>query len=368
MLQNISINLAQLGKRIEALEQSQRDGNAGKNMETSTTAEEAANEKPNGEAQSDKMSNETDLHSLVEFRKEIYIKDKESRTLEWVSDLKLQESSSSQQKSFRYDSHDSGKLTFSVYRSASLYNKMLQLCPPSNDRQIKLTEDRLEIADVFPLLHCRPALMKYQENLRSGPQNDKVRNELKELEVLNKLYDREGHLLYAKRDYTQLHDKKTIDFHHLKGLFHKDQLVVFRELRDEWAIARVSMLSLVDDPHDKKAALELECKAIDFDGKRFRSHIYRRTIPRFSGTRKITELSVYPLDYHDEKDSLVQKSIESGSRWKKLHERLTTEDKQPKSTVMQYVGYCETFCKDEDEADKKGSLGAEVIIQGYQYR
>ncbi len=99
--------------------------------------------------------------------------------------------------------------------------------------------------------------------------------------------------------------------------------MVFRELRDEWAVARVKTITANDEDHyrllDQDTELQLECEAIDFDGKSFRNNLYRREIAKFSGSRSITELPVYPLSYHHEKEKLIKESIESGMRWKKLH-------------------------------------------------
>lgn len=355
-------SISELVSRVDALEKLQQKGQRekGRRKDVETGDEEEGSR--NGEDKKETKSPVVDepapekglLNSYVEFREEVY-SDSNLRT-EWkVVDAwsRKETESSSQKKSFRYDTKENGRLVFSVFRTAKLYHKFLELCPPAHDGQVNLDEDRLEFRDVFPLLHCLESLQRYE------PPDEATREEL---EVLNELYDREGHLSYAKQRYEELLRDKKIDCKSLKGLFHRDQLVVFRELRDEWAVARVTTVTAGVEDEFVDGALELECKAIEFDGMKFRAHLHRREIGYFSGTRNITELPVYPLDFFHDKEKLINDSIDSGRRWKKLHERLMTEDRQPRAAVMQYVGYCETFDEmgarrghDEDEG-----MGSEV--------
>lgn len=354
--------VSELISRVDTLEKLQQEVQPEK--ETRKDAETGDDEQGsrNGENKKQTTSSIVDepaqekglLNNFVEFREEVY-SESNLRT-EWKvvdASSRKETESSSQKKSFRYDTKENGNLVFSVFRTAKLYHKLLELCPPAHDGQVNLDEDRLEFKDVFPLLHCRDSLQEYE------PPDEATRQEL---EVLNELYEREGHLSYAKRRYDELLRDKKIDYTSLKGLFYRNQLVVFRELRDEWAVARVTTVTAGLEDEYVENALELECKAIDFDGMSFRAHLYRREIKYFSGTRNITELPVYPLDFFHGKKKLIEDSIDSGRRWKKLHERLMTENKQPRAAVMQYVGYCETFDgigarrgHDEDEG-----MGSEV--------
>lgn len=357
--------ISELVSRVDTLEKLQQEGQQEKETRKDTEArddEEGSRDRENKKETTSPVVDEPAhekglLNNYVEFREEFF-SESNLRT-EWkVVDAwsRKETESSSQKKSFRYDTKENGNLVFSVFRTAKLYHKLLELCPPAHDGQVNVDEDRLEFKDVFPLLHCRESLQRYE------PPDEATRQEL---EVLNELYEREGHLSYAQRRYDELLRDKKIDCTSLKGLFYRDQLVVFRELRDEWAVARVTTVTagLEDDMYVENA-LELECKAIDFDGMHFRAHLYRREIKYFSGTRNITELPVYPLDFFHGKKKLIQDSIDSGRRWKKLHESFMTENKQPRAAVMQYVGYCETFdemgarrSRDEDE-----SMGSEVPL------
>ncbi|CAN8105231.1 unnamed protein product [Discula destructiva] len=305
------------------------------------------------------------LGDFVDFREQVY--DNSSHRTEWRSIDIEQESKPSQQKSFRYDTWDDGHMTFSVFKDAKLYNKLLKLCPPAHDGQVNVTEDRLEIEDPFTLLNCREDLMKLLadssdiKGVMSQEQLTEIDLERKELMVMKRLYERKGHLLFASENAEKLLRDKKIDCASLKRLFRKDELVVFRELREEWAVARVVMVTSTDNNHSlgDEVQLELQCEAIDFDGRTCRKQLYRLGIDIFSGIRDIHELPVYPLKYHHKKEELIKISIESGRKWLALHKRLTSENGEPRPAVQQVTGYCETFGDDAD--DESGGKGVIVL-------
>ena len=310
-------------------------------------------EEPNG--QEDVVRSDF-LLDHVEFRKKVYVHSKD--TMDWVSDTQKEDGSLGK-RPFRYDIDERAKLIFSISKSAALYGTFRELCPPAHDRGVQITNDALEIKGEFSLLHCR------EELKRLGNDADTKEDVKKELRVMEMLYMRNGQLSNAQRRYEALLQNQKIDTGSLQGLFHKDQLVVFRELRDEWAVARVKTITAYDEDIlylNRKGwplVMQLECEAIEFDGKTIRNHMYRQDIEQFSGTRNITELPVYPLEFNRDKERIIKDSIESGKRWEKLHSQLTA-DGQPKAKVMQYSGYCEMW--DYDSDDEEGSNGREVCF------
>ena len=367
-IDRIIASLTDLDKRIETLEKipvdegkeqltlksksdSQSDINSGwADKEVQTDEKQDESEVEGGEATKSDL-----LSDYVEFRREIYVEEKLSTV--WVSDTVAEpdEEKTSRERQFRYDTHENGEMSFSVSRSAALYKTLLEICQPAYDTQIRVTRNALEIDGEFALLHCRQKLKEMEED----PMTDDATRI--ELQVMEMLYERKGHLLDAKQRYDELLDDGKIDFKSLKGLFYKDQLVTFRELRDEWAIARVKTIETgrrLDDEFD----LHLECEAIDFDGESSRHHLYRKYIKWFSGTKNITELSLYPLSFHREKDELIGVSIESGERWERLHRQLVTNDGRPRSMIMQYSGYCEACEDDVDSDDEYNVYGREVRL------
>lgn len=359
LLQSLTTTVNGLTKRLDALEQSQGTNNSAKNpgQDPGTDQPDTKGETP---AKQDKEQNSKGAKKLrlVEFRERIYQDD--TGKFDWKNiDAEEDQKTSSERASFRYDTDENGKIAFLVFRSAKIFHWLLQACPPAADGQVNLLSEGLVFEDVFPLLHLRPELEEYEKTSDSDKTESARRTQiLEELRVLKQLYDREGHFKEAKRQYDRIHKTQRIDFSSLRGLFRRDQLVVFRELRDELAVARVTMITAIDenDRYAREVKVVLDCKAIDFDGKKFRYHLYEKEIKVFTGSRNITELEVYPLQYSHERLDIIHKSIESGKQWWKLHERLTDAAGESRAAVMHYSGYCETFGFDaNDENAGKGS-------------
>lgn len=362
-METISVLLRNLVQRVDALEQlqsgqrTQEDAKQSQ-QDSDPTRLNSQQDTMGGNSRGDTdptklLTGEDLLQSKVEFRHKIFIEDK--REFTWVTiAASAEQRAASKAKPFRHDTDERGQFIFSVSSSANIYRKLLELCPPSNDGQVNLSADRLVFEGEYPLLHCKKGLKEYEKTL-SEETDEAIRSEL---QVLEQLYDCKGRLKDAQNRLDDLVKQKKIDFESLKGLFHRDQLVVFRELRDEWAVARLNMVTANDllTQFGHETELELQCTAIDFDGKDFRSHMYRKKIPFFAGNRNITELPVYPLDYSEHKNRIVENSIKSGHNWWKLHKRL--RDREVNAAVMQYEGYCETF--GEDGNDEEGGKGSQV--------
>lgn len=345
-------SIRDLAHRVDVLEHMQNDQKA-KDPTVDATMVDQPRPKPTGN---------DFLHQHVEFRRKVYREEKDE--FEWISEKEEDEKGlDSAKRQFRYDTDENGKFTFTVFRYAKLYDKLRDIFIPEYDGQVTLSADRLVFHDVFALLNCRDDLLKYQGRLKeTGPDRESHKEKLAEIDVFEALFNREGHLKHARDRYNTLRNQQKIDFASLKGLFKRDQLVVFRELRQEWAVARVTLVTMNEawDPiYETTKRLEVECKAIDFDGRHFRYHLYRKVILLFSGIRNITELSVYPLEFckKEEKERILEASIKSGAEWWRMHQHLTDTPQQPGSVaVREYSGYCETFGRDsKDEEAVKGS-------------
>jgi hypothetical protein len=59
-------------------------------------------------------------------------------------------------------------------------------------------------------------------------------------------------------------------------------------------------------------------KYIDWDGSRFGTNKCNIKITQYTGTRKINSMSVYPLDFHPEKDDMAQRLLERGAKFEGL--------------------------------------------------
>lgn len=369
LLQNLTISINGLSKRMDALEQSQCVNHSTKKLENDTENDQPIRESNEANTTTDtirakhdqeKRSKEANLLRRVEFREKVYLNDTEK--LDWKILSPESDQKTTSEVSFRYDTDENGKLAFVVFRSAKIFHWLIKVCPPAADGQVNLLADGLVFEDAFPLLHARPQIKEYKKELEKKTESPHHDPTLEELKVLEKLYERDGHFKNAMIQYERMRKTEEIDFPSLKGLFRRDQLVVFRELRDELTVARVTMITATDgnDRYGREVKLDLDCKAIDFDGKKFRYHLYRKTIKVFAGSKNITELEIYPLEYSPEKFDIIKKSINSGERWWKLHKTLTDEHEQSRVAVMHYEGYCETFGANAD--DENGGKGSQVQI------
>ncbi|KAH0562182.1 hypothetical protein GP486_003116 [Trichoglossum hirsutum] len=68
----------------------------------------------------------------------------------------------------------------------------------------------------------------------------------------------------------------------------------------------------------KYRQLQLECEYVDWDGQKFGKNNKTLEIPSFSGTRPISELNVFPLEYHPEQKLVKERLLDRG----KIFERL----------------------------------------------
>lgn len=409
-----------LKKRVDALEQASKQNNQeakqlgglkqDPDSSTSTPAEDKQQpDMASGPAKvKTKLPTNSQLQLYVEFRSRSWQED--GKISDWITidpDTAKETTRAAERRPYQYDIDEEDRFIFRVFKSAELYEKLLQLCPPGQDGQVFLSQSQLVFKDVFNLLHCKDDLRAFKIKLeehrnktKSGNQSDpttlssdgieelagysssKIDKMLEEIDIFEELYKLEGHMSHIKSAGERLQmlvERRKIDCGSVKGLFHMDQLVVFRELRDEWVVAKVTSVTANDD-YNLRSEIQLvvECKAIDFDGKNFRYHQYRKKIDKFNGTRKITELEIYPLNYHPKWNELISKSIESGQKWYDLHKKFVeptqyevsdearrngtvmeldkARHRQSRIAVMHFSSYCETFQEDRDiDETGKGS-------------
>jgi hypothetical protein len=60
------------------------------------------------------------------------------------------------------------------------------------------------------------------------------------------------------------------------------------------------------------------CKYVDWDGAKFGTQKMQLSIGQYSGTRPISSLRVYPLEYHHEADILRKRLIARGAKAEEL--------------------------------------------------
>lgn len=361
-LEDLKALVTGLLTRIEKLEQLQQLGGQPGHIEHAETKPQYFKNKASVTNQAakeeDQLANNDSLLKFFEMRVQFVTADDK---VNWK--LMSQEDHESQTTPFRYDVDKDDNLTFSVYKTSKLFKDLYEHCNPAHYGQVREIGVRLEFQDLNPLIR----------RLEELQHDSEKRSDIPELKALLQLLEGDDrqirHLRRAAKRYLYMKKAERTDWEGLKSLFHRGQLVTFRELREEWAVARVTMVSSNELHFSSNSSsnrprvmgevcLLLECEAIDFDGKTCRTHVYRKEIPLFTGDMKITELPVYPLDRSPSEKQIRQDSIRSGEIWKKMHEDLG-KDGQPNVAVMKYEGYCQTFGKDAKD-NQNGGKGSTV--------
>lgn len=81
-----------------------------------------------------------------------------------------------------------------------------------------------------------------------------------------------------------------------------------------------------------KSTWALQCWTYDYDGKTFKRMALRLEFESFEGTRPISSLPYYPLDYHQEPEILKKYLVERGTKYRELCTA------KPESRMYDYKG------------------------------
>ncbi|KAJ6015118.1 hypothetical protein N7540_009709 [Penicillium herquei] len=167
---------------------------------------------------------------------------------------------------------------------------------------ITTTLQRLEFTSPFkPFVHRWEQLVKFREE-EEDPTTKK------HVDLLYKTLEQElGDILSEKKD---LIENGVITHELLWTIFEPDD--VFVHISEE---GRSRAYAFVEEDTDSSKTTVVSGKAIEFNGKRFGYVDTDFKIWSFDGTMPITDLIVYPLKYHAEKDTLRESLIARGKRW-----------------------------------------------------
>lgn len=80
----------------------------------------------------------------------------------------------------------------------------------------------------------------------------------------------------------------------------------------------------------------VRCDMVDWDGEKFGKMTLSENISKFKGTRQITTLPSYPLQFHPKADEMKKKCIERGRRFQGL---AGVHCKDYKGTAIEYIKY-----------------------------
>ena len=172
---------------------------------------------------------------------------------------------------------------------------------------------RLEFSGRFePLIHRWTELKEAIAKLDlTDPNNLKTKQHADLLFKL--LQDEFKDLIETSQD---LKSKQVMTYEHLWTLFQPGAIVCTRQDGQDQCL-KLASARYGADRHGNPV-FWVSGKYIDWDGSKFGTNKLNQCIPFYTGTRKITSLTVFPLEYHSEKEGLVERLTERGEKVEKL--------------------------------------------------
>ncbi|KAF1935029.1 P-loop containing nucleoside triphosphate hydrolase protein [Clathrospora elynae] len=169
--------------------------------------------------------------------------------------------------------------------------------------------NRLEFTDKFePLIHRWTELQEAIGKLGDETEDQCTTKSHAKLlqEVLTKEFKS---LIETAQD---MRSKRVMTYQHLWTLFQPGSTVFARQDGQETA------MTLVQTRYGQDAkgvpCFWLNCKYVDWDGAKFGIQRINLSISAYTGTRSISSLQVYPLEYHHEGESIRTRLIERGAK------------------------------------------------------
>jgi hypothetical protein len=173
--------------------------------------------------------------------------------------------------------------------------------------------NRLEFCGKFePLIHRWAELQDAIANL-SG-ETEEQRTTKIHAELLQSVLTKEfKDIIDTSQD---MKSQRVMTFEHLWTLFQPGAIVYARQDGQETAMTLVETRYGQDD--NGIPCFWLTSKCVDWDGARFGTSKITLSISYYSGTRPITSLRVYPLEFHPESETVRARLIERGAKTESL--------------------------------------------------
>lgn len=170
----------------------------------------------------------------------------------------------------------------------------------------------LEFAGKFePIIH---RWAKLQETIAKLDDSDEDRETKKHASLLFSVLKTEfSDVIDSSQD---MMSKGVITFDLLWTIFQPAALVYSRQDGQDIALKLLNTKYSVDQ--NGTPILILTAKCVDWDGSRFGTNKTITQIKMYTGTRKISSLAVFPLDFHPEKDDMTQRLLERGAKFEAL--------------------------------------------------
>ncbi|KAF1830290.1 P-loop containing nucleoside triphosphate hydrolase protein [Decorospora gaudefroyi] len=173
--------------------------------------------------------------------------------------------------------------------------------------------NRLEfIGKCEPLIHRWSELQEAIGKLDNATEDQRTTKSHAEL-LLDVLTKEFKSMIDTSRD---MGSKRVMTYEHLWTLFQPGAIVFARQDGQETA------LTLIESRYGQDAksvpCLWLTCKYVDWDGAKFGSVKINLSISVYSGTRSISSLRVFPLEYHPDGEAVRTRLIERGAKCEAL--------------------------------------------------
>lgn len=169
--------------------------------------------------------------------------------------------------------------------------------------------NRLEFQGKFePLIHRWAELQDAIAKL--GDDTEDKRTTKAHAELLQEILTKEfKSMIDTSQD---MKSKKVMTYEHLWTLFQPGATVFARQDGQETAMTLVETKYGVDCKG--APCFWLTCKYVDWDGAKFGSNKINLSIAAYTGTRAITTLRVYPIEFHPEGEAIRARLIDRGAK------------------------------------------------------
>ncbi|CAG5165673.1 uncharacterized protein ALTATR162_LOCUS6824 [Alternaria atra] len=169
--------------------------------------------------------------------------------------------------------------------------------------------NRLEFQGKFePLIHRWAELQDAIAKL--GDDTEDKRTTKAHAELLQQILTKEfKSMIDTSQD---MKSKKVMTYEHLWTLFQPGATVFARQDGQETAMTLVETKYGVDCKG--APCFWLTCKYVDWDGAKFGSNKINLSIAAYTGTRAITTLRVYPIEFHPEGEAIRARLIDRGAK------------------------------------------------------
>jgi hypothetical protein len=169
--------------------------------------------------------------------------------------------------------------------------------------------NRLEFSGMFePLIHRWAELQDAISNLDDETEDQRTTKQHAEL-LQNVLTKEFKSMIDTSQD---MRSKRVMTYEHLWTLFQPGATVFTRQDGQETAMTLLES-RYGQDPKGVPC-FWLTCKYVDWDGAKFGTVKINLSISVYTGTRAISSLRVYPLEYHQEGVAVRTRLIERGAK------------------------------------------------------